>query len=508
MLKSNRQILRNYLIKQLPSATAFINTDFEVVDASEQWLELFQFCSSEVFGKTIFDLFGSALVKRRCILEGCFEGRPKNTIIDSYIDHNNDQIWIEWQFLPWYDEHENIVGAIVQNENVTQRIVNRQKLEKLEAAPKYQNGLTEDIHSIEGGLMFKTLIDNLPLNVYIKDVDSKRILVNKSECEYLGFQHPSELIGKNDFDIYPTDTAQISRDEDLAVMRTLEPILGRETINRKKDGIVTSFLTSKMPLVGENGIVKGLVGISLDISDLKQKELELRDLINVTSLQNKKLVDFAHIISHNLRSHAANFAMLLEFLQNEVKEPEREKIVEMLITASDNLLETLDNLNEVVAISSNTNIEKKPVSLSMAINKVVQNLSDLLKTNHVKIECDIADGTFVNVVPDYLDNILSNFISNGVKYKDPLRTPVLKLHSKNINGHVVLSIEDNGLGIDLSVYGDKLFGMYKTFHNNKDARGIGLYITKNQIEAMNGKVGVESEVGVGTKFEIYFDGKS
>jgi signal transduction histidine kinase len=78
---------------------------------------------------------------------------------------------------------------------------------------------------------------------------------------------------------------------------------------------------------------------------------------------------------------------------------------------------------------------------------------------------------------------------------------------ENKDGYTVLSIQDNGQGIDMVKYGEKLFGMYKTFHENEDARGIGLFITKNQIEAMNGKVSVESEVDHGTTFKIHFNEK-
>ena len=74
--------------------------------------------------------------------------------------------------------------------------------------------------------------------------------------------------------------------------------------------------------------------------------------------------------------------------------------------------------------------------------------------------------------------------------------------------YTVLSISDNGLGIDLEKYGDKFFGMYKTFRDNPDSKGIGLYITKNQIEAMDGKVTVTSKVDVGTTFKIYFNDKN
>jgi signal transduction histidine kinase len=67
-----------------------------------------------------------------------------------------------------------------------------------------------------------------------------------------------------------------------------------------------------------------------------------------------------------------------------------------------------------------------------------------------------------------------------------------------------LEISDNGRGIDLNQYGDKMFGMYKTFHSNPDAKGIGLFITKNQVETMGGSISVTSTVNIGTTFKIKF----
>jgi len=356
--------------------------------------------------------------------------------------------------------------------------------------------------------LLKTLIDNLPLNVFIKDLDSRKILVNKSELDYLGLKDEAEVIGKNDFDLYDKNVAEISRAEDIRVMKSLIPMLGVETTNVKKDGSVTTFLTSKIPLKGENGKVKGLIGISLDITDLKKKEEELQDLINVTSLQNKKLVNFAHIVSHNLRSHTANFSMLLDFLVSEKNPEEKSKIIKMLMEASDNLLETLENLNDVVAISTNVNLENKPLHLNDHIRAVEQNLAAFLKNNNALIINEVEEKTKIKAVPAYVESILMNFITNAIKYRDPMRKPVIHLTAGSDGDYTILSIKDNGLGIDLEEHGDKLFGMYKTFHSNPDARGIGLYITKNQIEAMNGKITVESEVGKGTTFNIYFNEKN
>nr|WP_299000807.1 PAS domain-containing sensor histidine kinase [uncultured Allomuricauda sp.] len=355
----------------------------------------------------------------------------------------------------------------------------------------------------ESERLLTTLIDNLPINVFIKDKDSRKILVNKAECNYLDTS-PNELIGKTDFDLYDNDIAKTSRDEDLEVMRSLTPMLGEETINARKDGSITHFLTSKIPLLDLDGKAYGLIGMSMDITNLKQKEEQLRNLINVTAIQNKKLINFAHIVSHNLRSHSANFSMLLDFLIKEKEPEEKERILGMLSSASDNLLDTLENLNEVVDISTNVNLDKKSVNLNKSIERVQQNLSAFLEKNKVQITNTIDDSLQVKSVPAYLESIILNLMTNAVKYRHPMRVPEITLEASKEPKGIAFSITDNGLGIDLDRYGDKIFGMYKTFHNNKDARGLGLYIIKNQIEAMDGYITVDSSINKGSVFKVFF----
>lgn len=616
MLRETQTNTSDYLIKQLPKATAFIDREFKVVHASDTWIDYFDLNPDRVIGKTIHKLFGKVNPQWQEALENCLRGKQSSIEIERYFDSDKNEKWFEWVNIPWYDESENIIGVILQVEDITKRIANQLEHEKLQMLLKEKSeiakigsweydavadtltwsDMTKKIHGvplnyepdIANGIEFykegycrntislavhkamvegvpwneklqlvkadgqeiwviaagkplfkndefigllgtiqdindsvnsdlktkknekllRTLIDNLPLNVFIKDTESRKILANKSEVSFCGLEDESEILGKTDFDFYDLATAKSSREEDLYVMQTLKPILSKETINVKKDGQVTTFMTSKLPLISDQGKANGLVGISWDISDLKQKEEELRDLINVTSLQNKQLINFAHIVSHNLRSHTANFSMLLEFLINEKDEEEKEKIIKMLTEASDNLLETLENLNEVVAISTNVNLEKKPTTLYKKIQTAEQNLAAFLKKNKATIINKIPKDLQIMVIPAYLDSILMNFITNSVKYKDPKRDPVITLSVSKNDQFTILSIEDNGMGIDLKKYGDKLFGMYKTFHHNSDARGIGLYISKNQIEAMNGKVMACSEVGKGTTFNIYFNEKN
>jgi len=417
------------------------------------------------------------------VFEAMDKGKPWNIKLQIITDLG-DEKWVLTAGKPVYEKGKlaRIIGTF---QDINDQVVSEMKAK-------------------EDAKFLKTLIDNLPLNVFIKDRDCKKILANKSECDFLGVSDPSALLGKTDFDLYPVETAKIATEQDLRVMETLVPILGEETVNIKKDGTETIFLSSKIPLLDGNGDATGLVGISLDITNLKQKEQELRNLIQVTSLQNKKLINFAHIVSHNLRSHSANFSMLLDFLVHEKNEQEKDKIVTMLTQASNNLLETLENLNEVVTLSTNTQAEKERQNLNEKITNIQQNLSGLIHNDKLQIINNVSKDINIRIVPAYLDSILMNFITNGVKYKHPEREPILKFSTEKKENYTVLNIEDNGLGIDLEKYGSKLFGMYKTFHTHRDSRGIGLYITKNQVEAMHGKIEVESKVGTGTKFKVFF----
>ena len=393
-------------------------------------------------------------------------------------------IWVVAAGRPLYKNGEYI-GLLGTFQDVTDMYLSNQK-------------------TLESEKLLRTVVDNLPLNVYIKDLESRKVLVNKAECTYMGVKDPKALLGKSDFELYPPEVARASREEDLYVMDNGKPILGKETVSVRHDGSVTHFLSSKIPLYDSDNQIYGLMGISLDISDLKQKESELRDLIKVSSLQNKKLVGFAHIVSHNLRSHTANFSMLLEFLAHEQDEAEKSRILGMLTEASDNLLETLDNLNEVVAINTNHPGAKTSLPLRQMIEKARAKLAGPLGKSGGQLINEVPAKARVQAEPAYLDNILFHFISNALKYCHPERKPRVCLSLEKTREHTVLVIADNGLGIDLKKNGDKLFGMYKTFHEHPGARGIGLFICKNQIEAMNGFITTQSQVGEGTTFKIHF----
>ncbi len=246
-----------------------------------------------------------------------------------------------------------------------------------------------------------------------------------------------------------------------------------------------------------------MLGALNDISERKAIELEKKETLNLLNEQNKRLLNFAHIVSHNLRSHTSNFQGLLELYDYETDPQEKEKYIQLLKSSSEMLNETIYNLNEVVNINTSLNEKKDFVDLKKILEDIQKNICVMISNNDAQIIYQFPENFKIKTIPAYLESILLNLITNGIKYKSPERKPEIKIEVKVRGKLTILILTDNGLGIDMEKYGSKLFGMYQTFHGNKDARGIGLFIIKNQIEAMGGKIKVKSKVGKGTTWKVY-----
>lgn len=271
----------------------------------------------------------------------------------------------------------------------------------------------------------------------------------------------------------------------------------------RKDGSTFPAHLTITEIRGDSGKLEGYLGIVSDISELKQRENELKHLLEINKEQNERLLNFAHIVSHNLKGHASNFAMIMDLLEVENDPDEILQFVKMLRMASNNLDETVKNLTQVVEANTKPKEALKPVNIKLTIEKVMDSLGAIIKNANAEVQIEADTEAEVIAIPAYVESIFYNLVSNAVKYRSSGRKPKIRIKASSNKDYRVISVEDNGSGIDLEKHGDKLFGMYKTFHGNEDARGIGLFITKNQIEAMGGDIEVESEPGKGSVFRVY-----
>ncbi len=350
---------------------------------------------------------------------------------------------------------------------------------------------------------FKGAFQNSAVGMAIVGLDGKWIDVNDTICNSLGYSK-KKLLSLSFQDItHPSDLHT-----DLNLLK--EVIAGkRDTYTMEKKyfhakGHVVHVILTVTGVKDINGNLLHFISQIVDISSRIIAEDRLKKILEITNNQNKSLLNFAHIVSHNLRSHSSNLSMLSNFLITE-EDPKEKIIIEKLIRdSSKSLNETVIHLNEVVQVKT-ANLENlESIPLQEALFQVKNSINGLIEKHAVHCELEVPTTLKVKAVSAYLESIILNLFTNSIKYKHPDRDPVIKVKGYVEGDYKVLSFSDNGIGIDLKKHQNKIFGMYKTFHDHPDAKGIGLFITKNQIEAMGGKIEVESEVNQGSTFKVYF----
>ena len=269
------------------------------------------------------------------------------------------------------------------------------------------------------------------------------------------------------------------------------------------DGSVAVLLTNAVCITGPTNNETLVAYTFSDITGRKEQEKATAEALNIVSEQNKRLLNFSYIVSHNIRSHASNISGIASILAEDPEPEVRHQFVEGLVSSSKNLDSTLRHLNELLNIQSRVNIHNETVQLKEVVDRTIQAIALDVKANNVHFDLRISKDYTLNTDRAYLDSIVLNLISNAIKYRKPDQHPIITIQSGELHRQNWFSISDNGLGIDLNKYGDRIFGMFKTFHGNRDARGIGLFITRNQIEALGGKIEVNSTPGEGSTFTVY-----
>ncbi|AWG25424.1 CHASE3 domain-containing protein [Flavobacterium kingsejongi] len=216
------------------------------------------------------------------------------------------------------------------------------------------------------------------------------------------------------------------------------------------------------------------------------------NLMTELTVQNQQLNDFANITIHDLRSPAGNITSLVATMEQDSTLEEYKVIFSMLRKVAQNLNESLNQLIEVLHLKKNKIIQQELLVFQDCYSRTIESLQgEILKSNAL-IKADFSQINSIMYSKIYLESIFQNLISNALKYRDPNRRPEITIHTEITKQTILLHVSDNGLGIDMSKNGSKLFGMKQIFHNHPEAKGIGLFIVKTQIENMKGRISVQS----------------
>nr|WP_321222118.1 PAS domain S-box protein [uncultured Psychroserpens sp.] len=344
--------------------------------------------------------------------------------------------------------------------------------------------------------------ENALVGMAIVDFDGRWIDVNKSLCKIFGYSK-AEFKKLTFLDLTHPEDSRIGHKAIIEMVNGKINFFETEKRYVSKSGKVIWALLSTSIVKDDSGEPIHFVAQINDLTQIKKSTNKISKLLETTERQNKRLLNFAHIVSHNLRSHYSNLDMLLDIVKMDMPETTKNEIFPLIEDAVKHLGETVENLNEVASINIKDEINIESINLLDSFNKVFSSINALILEEKTLIDIDIDSNINVRGIPAYIDSILLNFLTNAIKYKKPNEPAKIKLRTTVKKDYIILEVKDCGLGIDLDKNGDKLFGMYKTFHNHEDSRGLGLFITKNQVEAIGGKIKVKSKVNKGTSFYIY-----
>jgi PAS domain S-box-containing protein len=220
---------------------------------------------------------------------------------------------------------------------------------------------------------------------------------------------------------------------------------------------------------------------------------------------NIDLDNFIYTASHDLKAPISNIEGLLEVLKNSFERQsldETDLIFKMINLSVNRFKGTIQDLTNITKAQKGTNDDLEELDCLQVIEDVKLSINDMIWNSQAHIKVDVNHCNKIKFSKKNFTSIIYNLISNGIKYRKPDRFPEIFIKAVKLDGFILISVTDNGLGISESNI-EKIFTMFKRFHDHVEGTGIGLYIVKRIIENAGGKIEVDSELDKGTTFNIY-----
>jgi PAS domain S-box-containing protein len=353
---------------------------------------------------------------------------------------------------------------------------------------------------------YENILNKLPTDIAVFDSEHRYLFVNPgaiSKEEYRKY-----IIGKDDYDY----AAYRNRDISVAHSRRAKFMEAKETGKEIRwedsltdpQGNVITHMRRMFPVYDDKGQLSQVIGFGIDITDRKIMEEKQAALVKLLSANNAQLIDFCSIVSHNLRAPLVNISMLVDFIEASADAGEQKLLIDKLRPVIDNLHATFNELVESIQVRQDLEIQRERVCLESCMKRTIDGLQTEINRLDAQIETDFSAVSVIEYPPQYLNSIIHNLVSNSLKYHYPGRRPLIRIRTEKDGDNVILKVSDNGLGIDLVKHKENFFKIGKVFHRHPNAKGFGLYMTKTQVEAMGGRIWVESVPNVGSDFFIEF----
>jgi len=227
----------------------------------------------------------------------------------------------------------------------------------------------------------------------------------------------------------------------------------------------------------------------------------VQERTSVLEERNKNLEQFSYALSHDLKNPTVNLIELVKILKLDAKDFDEDgkELIGQIEKASNHLYQNLIDFLEVLRTMNSTDDIKHQLNLKALCKEIIDSIRIIVEQNKTSFEFNF-ELTEIEYNKQRLYSVLYNLITNAIKYRKPNITPVIKISSFQKDGSSYLTVQDNGLGIDLDTHGEKLFTMFHRTHTHTEGTGVGLHLVKNIVEKYGGTIRVESTVNEGCTF--------
>ena len=467
-------------------------------DADSRFIRLSRSCAEKLgvgdprraIGKSDADFFSrqhakEALADERRIME---TGETILAKIEKETYEDREDTWCSTTKLPLKDLNGKIVGTFGISRDVTEQLRAEQELAR------------------ERDLL-KTIINNVPDLIYVKDRAGRFITANDALLALLGLASAEEMAGKTDYDFSPPEMACNYVTDDQNVMRSGEPLLDREESHCGEDGQLW-LLTTKVPLRNTEGEVIGVVGIGHDITERKKFEKEILHAKEIADKANRAKSDFLANMSHEIRTPMNAIIGMTDLVLDTRLDATQRNFLSMVQESGEALLAVI---NDILDFSK---IEAGKLDIEAQVFDLRESLGDTMKTLGLKAHAkglelafrvDPAAPRYVVGDAGRLRQIIVNLVGNAIKFTEQGEVVVEVEHELTTSDEVVLNVvvRDTGIGIPESRC-NAIFDEFEQADTSMTRRfggtGLGLAISSRLVGLMGGDIAVESEVGEGSKF--------
>ncbi|MBC5994289.1 PAS domain S-box protein [Pontibacter cellulosilyticus] len=385
-------------------------------------------------------------------------------------------------------------------------------LHNLEGKPVKISGATQDITElklkeqelIEAKEKLQATLENIPEIIFSTDARHTFTYISPQVQTITGYRE-ADLLGN------PESWKTIVHQDDIEqVLNHVTPALLLGNKLQYELRIVTKEGATKWielrcsPVLDANNKLLRTDGSAADITDKKLEEVRRMLLTEQLQKQNHHLQQFTYIVSHNLRAPIANIIGLTSIYDH--RRPEavlNQRVIDNLTKSAQLLDSTIRDLNDILSIRNQINESKEVVDFNQTLEHIIASVAGTAGSEEADIDSDFSQAPDIIAIRSYVYSIMLNLVTNAIKYRSEARKLKLQLRTFRVLDYICLEVQDNGQGINMEQNKDKIFGLYKRFHQHQEGKGIGLHLVKTQAELLGGKVEVDSEPDLGSKFKVY-----